>query len=131
MALSRARLGLVHGLAHPIGLLYHLPHGRVCAILLPHVMRYNIQVAQAKYATAARALGITEDNDDAHAAEVLYHWVSKLCEELEASGLLGGLGATEGDFEEIIAAAMKSGSTKHNPRLVTEDDLRELLQQLL
>ena len=41
------------------------------------------------------------------------------------------LGATKDDFGSIIAAAMKSGSTAHNPRPVTEADLRELLQQML
>ena len=130
MALASARLGLVHGLAHPIGLLYHLPHGQACAMLLPHVIRYNMQAAQAKYATAARALGISDEADDA-AAQRLYEWVSALCEELEVSGSLGEFGATEADFEAIIAAAMKSGSTAHNPRPVTEADLREFLQDIL
>lgn len=131
MALSSARLGLVHGLAHPIGFAYNLPHGRACAILLPHVIDFNIEVSQAKYATAARALGISEDAEDATAAEALYQWVTELCEELDATASLGELGATEADFDDIIAAAMKSGSTAHNPRPVTEADLHEFLHEML
>ena len=41
MAFANAFLGLVHSLAHKIGGEYHLVHGRTCAILLPHVIRYN------------------------------------------------------------------------------------------
>jgi acetaldehyde dehydrogenase/alcohol dehydrogenase len=41
MAFANAFLGLVHSLAHKIGAEYHLVHGRTCAILLPHVIRYN------------------------------------------------------------------------------------------
>ena len=131
MALASARLGLVHGLAHPVGFLYHLPHGQACAILLPQVIRYNMPVSQAKYATVARSLGVTDEADDAAAAEALHQWVTELCEELEATASLGEFGATEADFDAIIAAAMKSGSTRHNPRPVTEADLHEFLQQML
>ncbi len=130
MALASARLGLVHGLAHPIGYAYDLPHGHACGMLMPYVMKYNMEVSQAKYATAARVLGINEDPDDAAAAEALHDWVRELTEELGVSASLGQVGATEDDFDSIIAAAMKSGSTAHNPRPVTEADLRELLQQM-
>jgi len=41
MAFANSFLGLVHGLAHKIGAEYHTVHGRTCAILLPHVIRYN------------------------------------------------------------------------------------------
>ncbi len=131
MALASAGLGLVHGLAHPIGYAYQLPHGQACAILLPYVIKFNIEVSQARYATAARVLGISKNSGDAEAAEALHRWVSELCDELEASASLSELGATEDDFDSIIAAAMKSGSAKHNPRPVTEGNLRELLREML
>lgn len=41
MGFSNVGLGLVHGMAHPLGAFYNTPHGVANAILLPHVMRYN------------------------------------------------------------------------------------------
>jgi len=41
MALANARSGAVHGMAHPVGSRYRLAHGLVCAMLLPHVIRFN------------------------------------------------------------------------------------------
>jgi len=131
MALASARLGLVHGLAHPIGYAYDLAHGHACGMLMPYVMKYNMEVSQTKYATAARVLGISDASDDGAAAQALHDWVSELTEELGVSASLGEVGASEDDFDQIIAAAMKSGSTAHNSRPVTEADLREFLQEML
>ena len=49
MALANARLGAVHGMAHPIGWRYRLRHGVVCAALLPHVLRFNREAVAEKY----------------------------------------------------------------------------------
>ena len=57
MAMASARLGGVHGMAHPLGARYHIPHGVVCGLLLPYTMEYNLDAAQAKYATVAALLG--------------------------------------------------------------------------
>jgi alcohol dehydrogenase len=46
MALSNARLGGVHVLAHPLGMRFHIPHGTVCGLLLPHVVAHNLPWAR-------------------------------------------------------------------------------------
>jgi alcohol dehydrogenase class IV len=57
-AFTIAQVGLAHAMAHTVGTLYHVPHGSACGIVLPHVMRFNVDHATAKLAQAAQALGV-------------------------------------------------------------------------
>ena len=56
LALSNARLGVIHGLAHPLGARYHAAHGLVCGVLLPHVLEFNRDWMQDKYDRMCAAL---------------------------------------------------------------------------
>ena len=125
IALASARLGLVHGLAHPVGLLYDIPHGLVCALLLPHVIEFNLEAAEEKYAFCAHMFQVGDSGEDLLAA------VRKLLEILKVTDTLVDLGLRAEDFDKIIPPAMGSGSTKHNPREVTEEDLRALLEKIV
>ena len=49
IALSNARLGIVHGLAHPLGARFHVPHGLACAVCLPHALDFNRGCVLEKY----------------------------------------------------------------------------------
>jgi alcohol dehydrogenase class IV len=124
IALASARLGLVHGLAHPIGLLHDIPHGLACALLLPHVVEFNLEAAEEKYTFCAHILQAGDS------AEHLLGAVRKLLEMLRVTDTLADLGLRPEDFDKIIPPAMASGSTKHNPRDVTEEDLRALLEKI-
>jgi acyl-CoA reductase-like NAD-dependent aldehyde dehydrogenase/alcohol dehydrogenase class IV len=59
-AFSSAAVGLVHGMSHAIGARYGVPHGIGNGILLPHVMRFNAEIAAAaeRLADVAAALGV-------------------------------------------------------------------------
>jgi len=57
-AFTVAQVGLAHGMAHTVGALHHVPHGAACGIVLPGVMRYNVDHATAKLAQVAQALGV-------------------------------------------------------------------------
>lgn len=58
IAFTQAGLGLCHAMAHALGGMYHVPHGRLNAILLPAVVGCNAHVAGKKYAELARSAGI-------------------------------------------------------------------------
>jgi len=53
-----AQVGLAHAMAHTVGTLHHVPHGAACGIVLPHVMRFNVDHAAGKLALVAQALGV-------------------------------------------------------------------------
>ena len=57
IALANARLGTIHGLAHPLGIRWKIPHGRICATLLAPVMRFNESVASEKYGRLSALAG--------------------------------------------------------------------------
>ncbi|HAA90479.1 MAG: 1,3-propanediol dehydrogenase DhaT [Thermoanaerobacterales bacterium 50_218] len=129
IALNNARLGAVHGLAHPIGLRYHLPHGLVCGILLPYVMEYNLTIVEEKYARIALELGLVQPGSSSgEAARRLIHFVKSLKKRLGIPEKLSEVGLRAGDLSSIAEAALPSGSLAANPRAARKDDLLEILK---
>jgi alcohol dehydrogenase class IV len=114
LALSNARLGLVHGLAHPLGARYGAAHGVVCAVCFPHVMRFNLAAVGGKYDAICRAL-------DGDAIET----VRRLCVRLGIRSPFSG--AALRDEDGIVRETLASGSTKANPRPVSAADVNVLL----
>jgi alcohol dehydrogenase class IV len=119
LALTNARLGVVHGIAHPVGVRFGVPHGLVCGVLLPAALEFNREAAPAKYATLARLFG---GDPVAYAGGLL-----------AACGLptrLTDYGLDPAAFETIADEALPGGSTKANPRAVTKADIIAMLHQV-
>ncbi|MBN1136493.1 MAG: iron-containing alcohol dehydrogenase [Anaerolineae bacterium] len=132
MALTNARLGGVHGLAHPLGERYHIPHGVVCGLLLPTTMAYNIDYATGKYAHVAALLGIDTAGMDAHAAAgQAIEWIRALFGRIGIPARLAPFGLRRAHFATIIAKALPSGSLKHNPRPLSAHDVEAILDAAL
>lgn len=117
LALSNARLGVVHGLAHPLGVRYHQPHGLVCAVCLPPVLEFNRGSVGAKF--------------DRLAACVSQDVAARARELLVRLGITSPFrGAALRDEKGIVAETLASGSTAANPRPVTDVDVSGLLAQI-
>ncbi len=116
MAFASARLGAVHGMAHPLGVRSHLPHGEVCAILLPHVMRLNRPASPDKYQRISEIVR-------ADAADV----AARLLVRLNLPTTFAHANLSPGDFPAIVAESMPSGSLKANPHKVTPEDILGIL----
>ena len=116
MALTNARLGLVHGLAHPLGARFGIAHGLVCSVLLPHVMELNRPFAIAKYRQLDHLLG-------GHCLDRIRQLMEKIRipDDLRAYRIPPTL------FPVIIDEALPSGSTAANPKKVTPEDARQVL----
>lgn len=123
MALAVARLGLVHGMAHEVGMACNAPHGLVCAMLLPSVIEFNMADERANqlYAELAEFLGLEKS------AEALLTWVVELGERLNIPKKLKSMGLRPEHVPRIVSEALQSGSTKANPRVVHEHDVRDLV----
>jgi alcohol dehydrogenase class IV len=132
MAMSNARLGGVHGMAHPLGYRYRIPHGLICGLLLPYTMAYNLAYAVDKYAHIAQLLGVdTRAMDARSAAEQAVEQVRELVTRVGIPTHLSSLGVQRQDFPTIIAESLPSGSLKHNPRPLAAADVEAILSAAL
>jgi len=132
MAMAVARLGLVHGIAHPVGSRHNIPHGLVCGLLLPHVMRYNLKFAAAKYARMLTLMGNRDGGDSIdEAAKAAVDAVQQLLARVGVPEHLGPYGVQPQHLQAIISETMPSGSTKHNARPVSEADVRQIMLKAL
>lgn len=128
VALSVARLGAVHGLAHSIGIRTGKPHGLICGVLLVPVMRFNLAVCHEKFAKIAVAMGTKlPGGDTIDAGALAIKNIMLLNRKLGIPAHISSLGITEADFPEIIKESLESGSMKANPREATAEDLMNIL----
>ncbi len=123
MAFSQSGLGAVHGLAHPIGSALELPHGLTCAILLPHVLEWNLPACRDDLARLARHCAGEQ-------AEGFVAAVRELTLALGIPKTFAEFGLTA-DHLPFILSHCRSGSMKATPRPMSDDDIERLLQPLM
>lgn len=131
-AFSNVGLGLVHGMAHPMGSLFDVPHGVANALLLPTVMEYNMPCCIKKYGVIARTMGKdTTGMTAVEAAQTACNTVKKLAIRVNIPQHLTDLGIKETDIPALAAQAIADVCTPGNPRDVTEAEIRELYKKVL
>jgi alcohol dehydrogenase class IV len=135
MALANAALGAVHGFAGPLGGMLHAPHGAICARLLPLVMEANLKALEARQAGHASVQKYAEiaqimTGRESVTAQDGVAWVSALVRELGVPPL-SAHGMTEAQIPEAVEKTMKASSTKGNPIVLTEAELREILERAM
>ncbi|MBM3957100.1 MAG: iron-containing alcohol dehydrogenase, partial [Gemmatimonadetes bacterium] len=123
----------VHAFSYPVGTRFHIPHGLANAMMLPHVLRFNIEGGPGKFALLAPALGIeTGGTDGAGAAEAVVGAVQELTAELGVNRRLSEFGVTEADIPGLASALMKvTRNLSNNPRPVTVADAEALYRSAL
>ncbi len=132
MAFSNVGLGLVHGMAHPMGSLHDVPHGVANALLLPTVMEFNMASSLDKYGNIARAMGVdTEGMTVEQAAQAAVDAVKQLAITVGIPQHLSDLGIKEADIAALTEQAFADVCTPGNPRDVTIEEIAELYHKVL
>ncbi len=127
MGFSNVGLGLVHGMAHPLGAFYNTPHGVANAILLPHVMRYNAGYTGDKFRDIARAMGENVEGLNAEEARnIAVDAVFALNRDVGIPRYLRDVGVRKGDIPALAQAAFDDVCTGGNPRDASISDIDEL-----
>ena len=133
LALANAGLGVVHGLAAPLGGQWKAPHGALCAALLPHGMAANVAALRARapqnpalerYEVIARLL---TGRSDASAEEGI-DWVRALCADLNIHGLRAW-GIAEADLPAVVEKAARASSMQANALPLTGEELLAVLAE--
>jgi alcohol dehydrogenase class IV len=132
MALANVKLGAVHGFAGPLGGMFPVPHGAVCAALLPAVMEINIRVLEeqkhiksiAKYLEVAQIL---TGNKDAKIEDGI-KWAGEMVKALKIP-TLSAFGLSASNFPVLVEKAKKASSMQGNPVSLSEKQLTEILEK--
>lgn len=130
MAFSNVGLGAVHGMAHPLGAIFDIPHGVANALLLPIVMEFNMPAAIEKYGEIAKAMGVYKQGmTPDEAAQAAVDAVRELAVRVGIPQHLAEIGIKEEDLPRLAEAAMADVCTPGNPRDVTYDDILALYKK--
>lgn len=132
MGFSNVGLGLVHGMAHPLGAYYDIPHGVANAMLLPVVMQYNMESSIGKYADIAAALGVdTEGMDEKQKAQAAVDAVKALAVRVGIPEKLSALGVKEEGIPALAKSALADVCTPGNPKETCIEDIEALYRKIL
>ena len=132
MAFSNVGLGVVHGMAHPLGAIFDIPHGVANALLLPTVMEFNMPAALDKYVQIAKAMDVySAGMSREEAAQAAVDAVKALSVRVGIPQHLSELGIKEEDLDRLATAAAADVCTPGNPREVNKDIILELYKKVL
>jgi alcohol dehydrogenase len=123
LCLGPVNTAAVHALAYPLGGEFHVPHGVSNAVLLPHVLEFNLPAAVDRYADIAQALGVPPA---AAPEETARRGIARLRELARDGGIpsgLAALGIPSTAIPRLARAALTvTRLLKNNPRELTEAD---------
>ncbi len=132
LAFSNASLGAVHAMAHSLGGLLDLPHGECNALLLRHVMRFNLPEAIERYQQVGRAMGLNlQGMTTTEQSTVILNAVDRLRTEVGVNRTLGQVGVQRSDVLDLARKAIRDPCMVTNPRRPTIRDIEVIYEEAL
>ncbi len=131
ICLGPVNTAAVHALSYPLGGMFHLSHGLSNAILLPTVMKFNRPACVERYAQVAIACGVQPGKNDEETAERGVDFIYQLSKDCGIPTTLSEIGVPQTAVDEMAKSAMEvQRLLKNNPRVVTEEDARDIYNSL-
>jgi alcohol dehydrogenase class IV len=135
MCIASSSTTAVHALAYPLGGKYHIPHGLSNAVLLPYVMKFNMDAAEEKFCDIAKAMGLDVSGlSNKAAAEKMIENLFSLINDLQIreSLKLKERGITIDDVDVMVEGAAKvTRLLNNNPKVMNKSDMRDIYLNLL
>ena len=126
-AIENSMLGATHSLANPLSAHFDITHGVAIGIMLPHVIRYNMEVCGHLYGELAADVGLTDANDE-NASELLADFVRSLVVQAGLPTCLSGCGVDVDLLGQMAVEAAAQWTANFNPRVVDNERLKELYE---
>jgi hypothetical protein len=118
-------LGAVHSCAHALGTVADMHHGLANGIMIDHVMRFNLDAAQARMAELARVCGAGST------AESFIDWLVALKSRIGIPARLGEKGITREHLPRLVDIAAKDACHQTNPKPCTAADFERIFARAL
>ncbi len=131
-AFANAPVAAVHALAYPLGSYYHIPHGLSNSLVLPHVMRFNSDVASDLYAELMPC--ILRDSDSLNGTNVektniLIEYLVDLIHSLGLPSTLESLNVEAHKLPMLAEASMRQERLLiNNPKKMQISDALKIYQ---
>jgi maleylacetate reductase len=113
ISLATVNMSLHHGLCHVLGGTAGVPHGVANSIMLPHVVRFNLDATRDALSEVARAIGVASADE---LPDALHDFIGRL----GLTQRLRDVGVAEEDLPELGGLALKSAAVRNNPKPITE-----------
>lgn len=127
LGLGPVNTAAVHALAYPVGGMFHKSHGLSNSVLLPTVMKFNMQGNEKRYAEVALACGCEPGATDAETAMRGIEFIAEMSKACGIPQTLEEIGIPASAIDDMAKAAMlQQRLLKNNPRPITEQDCREI-----
>ena len=134
IAMTTAGLGLVHALAHPVGVRGHVGHGMACALLLPPVLRFNWIASPDRYLRLALAVDWTIRVEYDKARDTAWQVIQEVEDLFADIGLpkrLRDINASLDDTAAVLEEAYNSFLNQVNPRQASKEDLEMIIGEII
>ncbi|HKW28397.1 MAG TPA: iron-containing alcohol dehydrogenase [Verrucomicrobiae bacterium] len=123
LCLGPVNTAAVHALSYPLGGRFHVAHGVSNAVLLPHVLRFNLSAAPQRYAEISQALGVAGNGSNRSTAEHGVEFLSALSRHCGVPQRLSAFDIPRSAIPELARAAMQvTRLLNNNLRPLTETD---------
>jgi len=131
-AFTNSPVGAIHGMAYPLGGIFHIPHGLSNSLMLEPVLRFNAPKAAGQYAELADVIAPGATGSDEQRCNA---FIDKMVELVTATGVerrLSQLGISHNDLPRMAEDAMKAARVLvNNPREVTYEDALAMYTEVL
>jgi len=131
-AFANSPVAAVHALAYPLGGHFHIPHGLSNALVLVHVMNFNLSHSANLYAELAPSISdsISLDGSEKEIAQALIDFIAGLIKQLKLPVSLAEMGIGESDINTLAKDAMlQTRLLVNNPKPVTIEDVKHIYLQ--
>ncbi len=123
-AFANSPVAGIHALAYPLGGHFHIPHGLSNALVMPHVMRFNLPACSSLYAALGQHLGVcNKKSSEKEQAEQFIDYLSELMLRLAMPVSLKACDIPEQSLTTLASDAMlQTRLLVNNPRELSYDD---------